>query len=244
MRLAAPDRRKRLQIAALELFSQKGYRGTTTQAVARHAGVSEALLFRHFSSKQELYWSVLEEQCSARGGRARLDAILGAGDDDQEMFAAIAEDLLSRNFADPRLYRLLLFSGLESHQLSDRFFRTYISDYYETVAAHIRGRIAAGRFRQVDPLLSARLFIGMTLHYFLVQDVFRGSQQRDFDLKVVCRTVAEIWLGGVTMNVSTIAATATPAHVTAKIPSKSEAAAAIPSKAFIRKDPAESRTTK
>src|SRR6185436_14740523 len=123
MRMAAPDRRKRLQTAALELFSQQGYRGTTTRAIARHAGVSEALLFRHFASKEDLYWSVLEQQCAVRGGRARLDTILHEDVDDADLFATIAEDILARNFADSRLYRLLLFSALENHQLSDRFFR-------------------------------------------------------------------------------------------------------------------------
>ena len=197
MRLSAPDRRKKLQTAALELFSQQGFRGTTTRAIARHAGVSEALLFRHFPTKEDLYWSVLEQQCVVRGARARLDVILRKGADDAAIFSALAEDILTRHFSDSRLYRLLLFSALESHQLSDRFFRTYIAEYYEAVAAHIRERIRTGRFRKVDPLLSARLFIGMTLHYFLVQELFGGSQQREFDLKMVCRTITETWLGGV-----------------------------------------------
>lgn len=232
MRLAAPDRRRKLQTAALELFSRQGYRGTTTRDIARRAGVSEALLFRHFSSKEDLYWSVLEEQCVVRGGRARLDTILSTGADDAEIFSAIAEDILSRNFADSRLYRLLLFSALESHQLSDRFFRTYISEYYEAVAAHIRDRIRAGAFRKIDPLLSARLFIGMSLHYFLVQELFGGSQQRKFDLKQVCRTVTAIWLGGMLTEAAATSAKANgkPAHPGPKPPSTS-LAVKIPQKA-------------
>jgi AcrR family transcriptional regulator len=224
MRLSAPDRRKKLLTAALELFAQQGYRGTTTRAIARQAGISEALLFRHFPTKEELYWSVLEEQCAVRNGRERLNAILAGGADDAETFTAIAEDILSRNFADSRLYRLLLFSALENHELSDRFFRTYISDYYETVAAHIRDRIRAGRFRSnLDPLLSARLFIGMSLHYFLVQELFGGSQRQHFDLKQVCRTVTAIWLGGV---LAPVEATSVLDHAlqVSKPPSKSIAA--------------------
>src|SRR4051812_5622285 len=146
MRLNAPDRRKKIQAAALELFSRQGFRGTTTSSIARHAGVSEALLFRHFPSKEDLYWAVLEEQCAVRGGRARLDAILLKGEDDKAIFSALAEDILSRNFSDSRLYRLLLFSALENHELSDRFFQTYVSEYYAVVATHIRERIRAGKF--------------------------------------------------------------------------------------------------
>lgn len=200
MRLNAPDRRKKLQAAALELFSQQGFRGTTTRAIARQAGVSEALLFRHFPTKEDLYWSVLEELCVARGSRARLDTILRNGTDDAAIFSTLAEDILTRNFSDSRLYRLLLFSALESHQLSARFFRTYVSEYYEAVAEHIRQRIRAGRFRKMDPLLAARLFIGMALHYFLVQELFGGSQVQKFDLKEVCRTVTDIWLAGMTVG--------------------------------------------
>lgn len=224
MRLSAADRRKKLLTAALELFAQLGYRGTTTRAIARQAGVSEALLFRHFSTKEELYWSVLEEQCAVRSGRERLDAILEGGADDVETFTAIAEDILSRNFADPRLYRLLLFSALENHELSDRFFRTYISEYYEAVATHIRERIRAGYFRSnLDPLLSARLFIGMSLHYFLVQELFGGSQQQHFDLKQVCRTVTAVWLGGVLASEETTSVRDHALQIS-KPPSKSIAA--------------------
>ena len=217
MRLAAPDRRRKLQNAALELFAQQGFRGTTTREIARRAGVSEALLFRHFPSKQELYWSVLEDQCEVRSGRATLDAMLRRGGDDVDVFAAIAEDILTRNFADSRLYRLLLFSALENHELSHRFFCTYISEYYEAVAAHIRERIRAGRFRKTDALLSARLFIGMALHYFLVEELFKGSRQRATDIRKVSRAAAEVWLAGMANEP---AATANGAHKGARKPSK------------------------
>lgn len=215
MRLSAPDRRRKLLTAALELFSRQGYQGTTTREIARRAGVSEALLFRHFASKEDLYWSVLDEQCEVRGGRARLEAMLHSGDDDAEIFAAIAEDILTRNFADSRLYRLLLFSALESHELSHRFFCTHISEYYEAVAVHIRRRIQSGRFREVDPLLSARLFIGMALHYFLVEELFAGHQSRAPEIKKVSRAVTEMWLSGIASPDAAVA------HPASKLPSKS-----------------------
>lgn len=196
MRLSAPDRRKELLTAALELFARQGYRGTTTKEIARRAGVSEALLFRHFPSKEDLYWAVLEEQCEVRRGRASLDALLRAEASDAELFTAIAEDILTRNFSDSRLFRLLLFSALEDHELSHRFFATYISTYYEAVAEHIRERIRQRRFRETDPLLAARLFIGMTLHYFLVEELFKGGRQKVADVKRISRTAAEIWLEG------------------------------------------------
>lgn len=60
-RLTGPDRRLALLRAALELFSTRGYDGTTTKAVAGRVGVTEALLFKHFRAKQELLRAVVEE---------------------------------------------------------------------------------------------------------------------------------------------------------------------------------------
>jgi len=47
--------RQRLQRTALELFASAGYRGTTTPALARGAGVAEGTIYRHFTGKQHLY---------------------------------------------------------------------------------------------------------------------------------------------------------------------------------------------
>lgn len=45
----------RLMEAAVEEFEEKGYSGATTAAIARRAGVAEALLFNHFGSKSQLF---------------------------------------------------------------------------------------------------------------------------------------------------------------------------------------------
>src|SRR4051812_19576278 len=129
MRLSAPDRRERLLTAATELFSHQGFEGTTTRQIAHAAGVSEAIVFRHFRSKEDMYWAVLDAQCISRGATTRVEQYLKeAGDGDEKVFLRIGEDILRRNSEDSQLSRLALFSALENHKLSHRFFRTYISE--------------------------------------------------------------------------------------------------------------------
>lgn len=48
-----------IRTAALQLFAERGYAGTTTQEIARQADVSETLLFRHFGNKAQLYDAVV-----------------------------------------------------------------------------------------------------------------------------------------------------------------------------------------
>ena len=60
-RLAASDRRRQLLDTALDLFSRKGFEGTTTKEIAAAAGVTEAIIFRHFPSKHALYADLIDE---------------------------------------------------------------------------------------------------------------------------------------------------------------------------------------
>lgn len=195
-RLSAPDRRRQILAVAAKLFARQGFRGTTTRQIAERAGVNEAILFRHFPRKEDLYWAILDYKCRSARGRERLEAELRAPGDETEVFAAIAEGILRRNTEDNTLSRLLLFSALENHRLSHRFFRTHVARYYEALALHIRQRIRAGTFRRVDPLLAARGFLGMVVYHFLIQELFGGRRYQKLDTRRVCRTLAEIWLKG------------------------------------------------
>jgi len=60
-RLPAAERRRELVEAALRVFSEGSYAGATTAQIAREAGVSEPILYRHFASKRELYFACLSE---------------------------------------------------------------------------------------------------------------------------------------------------------------------------------------
>jgi AcrR family transcriptional regulator len=196
VRLSALDRRRQIIRTASTLFARRGYRGTTTREIAERAGINEALLFRHFPSKEKLYWTIIEEQCGARGRRHKINAIVERGGNDHEIFAAIAHEFLTRTARDTELTRLLWFTALESHRLSRRFFRTYVAVYYEALADYIRRRASEGQFRNVDPLLSARGFLGMVVYHFLVQEFFGGDKYQKFDPAMVAETMAGIWLNG------------------------------------------------
>jgi AcrR family transcriptional regulator len=65
-RISAADRRQQILGAALELFARDGLHGTTTKAIADAAGISEALLYRHFAGKEELF-ETIQSACIENG---------------------------------------------------------------------------------------------------------------------------------------------------------------------------------
>src|SRR5579864_1361864 len=195
-RFSAAQRRKQILGVAMRLFARQGFQGTTTREIAAAADVNEAIIFRHFPTKDDLYWAVIEHKIQGSNGRQQLRDRLDRAAGDLDVFAAIAQQILDRQAKDTTMSRLLLFSGLENHRLAQRFFRTYIAEYYETLADHIRQRIEQGELRDVDPLLAARGFLGMVVYHSWVQELFGGKRFQKFDNQEVSKTQADIWLAG------------------------------------------------
>ncbi len=55
------EKQEKILQSALELFAKEGYRSTSTSKVAKHAGVSEGLIFRHFGNKEGLLDAITKE---------------------------------------------------------------------------------------------------------------------------------------------------------------------------------------
>jgi AcrR family transcriptional regulator len=119
-RASARDRQASLIAAAASLFAAKGFNGTTTKEIAKAAGVSEALVFKYFPTKRSLYAAILEEKVSVN---ELLEAVEAAAQkhDDHRVFTMIASYRI-RPGVDSTFLRLLLFSALEGHELSELFF--------------------------------------------------------------------------------------------------------------------------
>jgi len=84
---AAPGTRTRIVDAAEELMRSIGLARTTTKEIARRAGCSEAAIYKHFSSKEELFTTVLAERLPPLG------AVLDVLDDDR--VSSIEEKLVT-----------------------------------------------------------------------------------------------------------------------------------------------------
>lgn len=195
-RLSGEERRQQIVEAAIDLFSRKGFRGTTTREIAEAAGISEAMIFKHFATKQELYSAIIEaksetEELLARAARA------ASRKDDQGVFRSVGLKMMEQTERDPSLMRLLLFSALEGHELSDIFFESRVKRLHEFLSSYIRTRIEDGGFQPVDSLIAARGFIGMTVHYLLIHELFGVKRPSRSSPEEVVQIFVSIFLKGI-----------------------------------------------
>ncbi len=191
-RASARERQASIIATAASLFAAKGFSGTTTKEIAKTAGVSEALVFKHFPTKHALYAAILAEKAQFS---ELLEAVEEAAQkkDDDRVFTLLAGYRI-RKGADPTLLRLLLFSALERHDLSAMFFRKQYRVFYDFLAGYIRRRIDDGGFRPTDPLLAARAFFGIIVHHRLIHDIFGMPMHRSYEDTVA--TYVDLFLDG------------------------------------------------
>lgn len=168
-RMAGEERRLQILKVAVRLFSQKGFRGTTTKEIANEAGVSEAMVFRHFANKDELYNAILDHKACS-GDTLNPEQIVAeaiAEKDDRAVFERLALAALDHHERDPEFQRLLLYSALEGHELSEMFFEKFVKRVYELLGNYVSQRQRDGAIRQIEPALIVRTFVGMIVHHSL-----------------------------------------------------------------------------
>jgi AcrR family transcriptional regulator len=197
-------RREQILQTAVNLFSQRGFKGTTTKEIARAAGVSEAMVFRHFATKDELYGAILDNKGCAEGVRKfpweENETLQRAIEckDDFAVFYNIALDAMNKHQADVGFMRLLFYSALEEHVLAERFFQEFISRVYEFIGGYIRQRQTDGAIRDMDPRIAVRAFLGMLIHHSL-NNILWDQKKNILDIsnEDAAKNFAEILLKGI-----------------------------------------------
>jgi AcrR family transcriptional regulator len=171
--MTGDKRREQILQTAVNLFAQKGFRGTTTKEIARLSGVSEAMVFRHFATKDALYDAILDNKGCHDGvqrfpweGNEVLQEAMNRKDD-FAVFYNIALDALNKHQADEGFMRLLFYSALEEHKLAERFFNEFVARIYDFIGGYIKTRQEDGAMREIDPRLAVRAFLGMLIHQSL-----------------------------------------------------------------------------
>jgi AcrR family transcriptional regulator len=163
-RLAAAERRAALVDAALRVFASGSYSGATTAEIAREAGVSEPILYRHFASKRDLYIACLEETWSRL--RAAVEEIVANEPDPSEWplaFARAKHALQGKRHVPAHIWIQALSVAGNDPEVR-RYLRRHIREAHAYVAELLtRAQDAGGVPLDRDPSAEAWIGLGIGL---------------------------------------------------------------------------------
>ena len=125
LRLTAGDRRSQLLAAAIQIFAEQGFHGTPTRELAKRAGVSEALVFHHFPTKDALIRAIFD----LIGFEDRIIELEKRFKNmpPRQSLLEIATQFLTTQREDPGLIRVVFTGLIETPHLASEFYQKFLS---------------------------------------------------------------------------------------------------------------------
>lgn len=173
---AALDTLSRIRDAALQLFLEQGYHGTSMRQIARRAGVAPAAIYNYLASKEALFVDLLSDLLPHR---AMLRAMSEASGDSVEQLVGDATRRVAEVLADqdPNLrlmfIELLEFQGRHAGFLAEELLPG-------ALAFMRRLQQADGRLQPYSPMIIARAFFGLLMSYAVTVTFFRQVGMVEF----------------------------------------------------------------
>jgi AcrR family transcriptional regulator len=196
-KMHSEDRRRQLLRVAIDTFARNGFSGTKTKDIAAAANVSEAILFRHFASKEDLYHAILDLK-ESNGADVRIQELQAFADrrDDRGLFRHLAAQIVDSFREDPAFHRLMLYSALEGHLLAELFRERFALPTGNFLMEYVALRQKEGAFQQCDPAVVVTFALGPIVQYAMGRYLF-AAKKRFPPADRVIEELIELLIGGI-----------------------------------------------
>jgi len=166
--------REKILEAALKLFSKKGFRETTIKDISKEVGITEGAIYRHFSTKEEIINSLLNEITQEL--RQKLLESIQKEETDEERLKAIIDTLLEYANAKPESFRFLnlyhlLKEGLQVENLPGEIILRFLNELY------LKGKLA------VFPEVALAVITGTVERIFIFKEKGILNKYTDKEVK-------------------------------------------------------------
>jgi TetR/AcrR family transcriptional regulator len=163
-RLPATERRAAVLDTACRVFARCSYRGATTAEIAREAGVTEPILYRHFDSKQALYLACIDDAWTRV--RQAWERAVAEEEDPRAWMTAMANaffEFKEQRSAVASLWMQALTDSEDEPEVR-KFLRRHLREVHEFVAGVVgRSQEAGAVPADRDPRAEAWIFVAVGL---------------------------------------------------------------------------------
>lgn len=202
-RLTSEERKTSIIMASIPLFSKQGFDGTTTKQIADAAGISEALLYKHFPSKDSLFLEIQNHICCVKPGQAKhLSSLLPSTETLVLVIYFLVQKIvlgIDRPIEDHKTFKRLMFrSILEDGQFAKQFHTTYFEPSLPAIEACLEAAKQAGDLVSAIPhrasvLLAHHLCVALSLYSLpdmkVIQYPASTEEMADFATRFILRGI-------------------------------------------------------
>lgn len=187
----------RILKAGLKLFSEKGYLGATTREIAKEAGIAEVTLFRHFSSKENLFENVISTYSFLPTLKNLLLEVEGMSY--EKALNVIAKRFLETLTSRKDLIRIMHSEMQRYPEKIQKIHDSIINETLRLLSGYFEELQKKGVLRRFSSEYAARAFLGMFFSYFYARDIKMLTKYKEDDTKKIVEAFVDIFING-TLN--------------------------------------------
>ena len=152
--------------AAEQEFARLGLVGARTEAIAAQTGVTKAMIYYYYESKEKLYEAVLQRVYQER---VTVVHAIAHGEPDPEIcLQKLLSNLISNSANNPNWPAIMMLEAMQNK--GQYYSKVGIGAFYRTIASVVERGIASGIFRNVDPMHTAVNLVGLCSFYFCASE--------------------------------------------------------------------------
>jgi len=195
-RLPSRERRQAIVTAVQGAFADKGFDGTTTRELARAAGVSEALLYKHFPSKESLYVAMLEA-CADGPMAAEFTRVLALPPSTSTLVVLVhfltSHFVLCEDLRKTTMHRLALRSLLEDAEFVRLGAKQFGASWIRKVEACIAAAAKAGDLKATPVRSDLRAWFVHHLAFALMLHLQPKIPAVDYGISRSTLVIQAVW---------------------------------------------------
>lgn len=194
-RLSASERKAAILAVAKVLFSDKGYHGVSVDEIARRLGVSPAILYRHFASKEALYEEVLNAIACKR--ESYVEAVVNSDGSFADVLRKITRIYMDSVSKDPDYLRMELQSALEGSDATRQFFENRWRPFTDFIEFSLQEVTVEKGLPGVNGRVAAMAFQGMIREALYAKCIYRSPRYHEMSLQELAEQLVTLFLNAV-----------------------------------------------
>lgn len=170
-RLSKEERKKQIIEHASNLVSKKGFRAISIRNIAEAANINEALIYKHFSSKDDL---LIEIYKNFLNRSPKMHHIPETEKEFIHMLTKIEDQFLNQNLKEPNYLKTLIYAALDGYEMPSEFSPDKEGSYLNWFNKSLdKGKKEWGYDKNINNEIFISIFMG-SLQYFIIQGSVTG----------------------------------------------------------------------
>jgi len=197
-RLSAEERRASIITVAKRLFAHNGFYGVSIDEIVKEVGVSPAILYRHFESKDELYSAVLQEFSATR--ESYVEAVVADDNGFEQVLRGMTTVFVASIMNHPDLLKMEMHSQLEGSEASQEFFLNRWKSFTDYIEFNLNELQSQKKIKAINAKAAALIYQGIIREVLLQKCMQSTDRFQDTPVAILVDDVITLFMKIIEVN--------------------------------------------